>query len=153
MASYVCMYVILRFTSPSLTLFGFTSLNFVFSLNSIFAVIRFTSPVFLINCNVNRGITVNSYNFFKLLFKNILLCSMSNIEFDVHHFGLRCLFFWNQLRRKSRDYCTTFLVYSVVSHTLVYCGKIACCSFKNWIQSFWIFPIILYFFFCDLQCG
>ena len=51
------------------------------------------------NCVVNRGITVNSYTFFKSLVKNILLCGMSNMKFDLRRL------FWNQLRLKSRDYC------------------------------------------------
>ena len=57
--------------------------NFLLPLTSICVVIRFTVPFFDTNCDENRGITVNSYNFFKFLVKNILLCSMSNMEFDL----------------------------------------------------------------------
>ena len=60
--------------------------------------IRFTSfqfmwPFFGTNCNVNRGITVNSYDFIKFRVKNILLCSISNMKFDLRRFNLRGLFF------------------------------------------------------------
>ena len=45
------------------------------------------------NCNVNRGITVSSYNFFKFLVKSILLlCSMRSMKFDLLRFDLRRLF-------------------------------------------------------------
>ena len=76
---YICIYitVILRFTSPRLTLFRFTLSNFLFPPASISVVIRFTSPfLFRINCDVKLGIIVNSYNFSKLLVKNILPCNM-----------------------------------------------------------------------------
>ena len=68
--------VIPRFMSPRWTLFRFKMSNFLLLLTSICVVIRFTLPCFDTNCDLNRGITVNSYNFFKFLVKNILLCSL-----------------------------------------------------------------------------
>ena len=53
----------------------------------------------------NRGITVNSYNISKFLVKNILLCCVNNMKFH-----LRRRFFENQLWRKSRDYCISFII-------------------------------------------
>ena len=69
----------LRFTSSRLTLFRFNSSKFLFSL---------TSPFFGTNCDVNRGITVNLYTFFKFLVKNIQLCSMCNMKFDLRRLFL-----------------------------------------------------------------
>ena len=58
--------VILRFTSPWLTLIRFTSSNFLFPLNSIKSS---TSSSFGTNCNINRGMTINAYNFYNSLLK------------------------------------------------------------------------------------
>ena len=57
--------------------------KFFFFLTSISVVIRFTLPLFETNCDVNRGITVSLYNFFKFLIINILLGSKSNMKFDL----------------------------------------------------------------------
>ena len=46
--------------------------NFLFPLTSFCVIIRFTSPFFGTMCNINRGITANTYKFFNFLVKNIL---------------------------------------------------------------------------------
>ena len=55
-------------------------------------VIRFTLPFFETNCFVNRRLTVNLYDFFKFLVKNILLCRISNTKFNLRRFDLGRLF-------------------------------------------------------------
>ena len=70
-------------------LFRFTSSNCLLPQTSICVIMRFTLPFLATNCNVNQVITVNSYNFLKFLVKNILLCSMSNMKFDLCRFDLR----------------------------------------------------------------
>ena len=75
--------------SPRLTLFLFTSSNFYVPFN--FNLHRhLDNVVFFVgtNSDVNRGITVNSYNFLKRLVKNILVRSISEIKFDLRRLFL-----------------------------------------------------------------